>query len=421
MLTNRIRTWTRYSALLLGALAALAATSLATVVTQEKCAGTIHDARYKEGGNEIFVSLDEPINSGDLSPGGQDWTLADLSLRPVKDIPVLRAEPDNRAGASTFTALKLTVAETLIKGHVYRLAALNLTFLGCIPEEKGTSEVTFLKPSTKPPSTTVFFPRSKSKGRDDSNVYLQGAIEGARGGKTQFSADIKIDIPYNLRKKRYTEIGPYFNLKTSTADGADANSLSTGAKLSTVIKGWESGFVRNVTWEPTVGIEGDRHFDNVNGVVGNTIYLVTAGNKKTFKKRFYFQPFIGYEIGRNFKSPVKGAEGRGISRPNVGGSLYFTFPLENDKALSIQADYIRRFLLRREFSFTEDDDKKLVPLNVGKGPRDYLKANVQYDFAKFTALTFSYEYGRLPPNFELVNHKYSFGLLLKFKTTFVQK
>jgi hypothetical protein len=423
----------RDAALLLSVLATLALTCApasakeATVETKgatvENCTGSIHDARYVPGDTHIFVSLDERINEQDLKPGGQEslWTLADLSSRPVKDISVVKVESDNRDNNPTFASIVLTIAEPLTAGHVYRLAALNLTILGCTPEDKATSDITFLKPTTTRPSTASFFPRSKSQGRDDSNVYLQGGIEGARGSKTQFSSDIKIDIPYELHTSRGTAIGPYFNLKASTASGADANSLSTGAKLSTIVGRWNSGFVRNLIWSPNIGIEADRRFKNVNGVVGNNLYFVTAGNKETFKRQIYFQPFIGYEIGRNFNSPVAGAEGRGISRLSTGGSLYYTMFLQGDRAVSLQVDYIRRFLLRREVSFTEDDDKKLVLLNVGRGPRDYVKATFQYDFAKFTALTLSYDYGRLPPNFELVNHKFSLGLLLKFKTTFVQK
>jgi hypothetical protein len=422
MLINRIRVLTRLAVWSLSVLAALAAPAAAGVQTPDKCEGTIKSARYVPGDTHIYVSLDEPINMQDITGGhGTQWTLADLSEMPVKDVPVTHVDPDNRAKTPTFTSIILTIGTALTEGHIYRLAALNLTIQGCVPENKGTSDITFLKPTPKPPSTSSFFPRSKSKGRDDSNVYILGGIEGARGGKAQFSSDIKIDIPYELHTKHDTEIGPYFDLKASTADDADADSLSTGAKLSTVIYTSNKGFLRNIIWSPTAGIEGDRHFDNVNGVIGNTLYFVTAGNKRTFKRRIYFQPFIGYEIGRNFKSPVSGADGRGISRLSAGGSLYYTIPLKGDRAFSIQGDYIRRFLLRREFSFKEDDDKKLVLLNVGRGPRDYLKTNLEYDFAKFTALTLSYEYGRLPPNFTLVDHKYSLGLLLKFQTTFVQK
>ncbi|MGB8508207.1 MAG: hypothetical protein WCD76_07375 [Pyrinomonadaceae bacterium] len=426
---NRIEMRARLATLLMCLLASLASTAVpatARAGADNDCEGSIKDARYVASDTtHIFVVLAKPINNQDLKPGGQAslWSLADLSVTPVRDIPVKNVEPDNKAEAPTFTSIKLTIGEPLTKGHIYRLVALNLTFLGCSPDNKPASDISFSKLNVKPPSTSTFFPRSKSKGRDDSNVYIQGGIEGARGGKAQFSSDIKIDVPYEFKtkRKRDTKLGPYFNLKASTAEGADADSLSTGAKLSTIVGTWNSGFVRNLVWSPTVGIEADRRFRNINGVIGNTLYFVTAGNKDTFKKRIYFQPFIGYELGRNFKSPVQEAEGRGISRLNAGGSLYFTIPLQGDRAFSIQGDYIRRFLLRREVSFKEDDDKKLVLLNVGKGPRDYLKTNFQYDFAKFTALTLSYEYGRLPPNFELVNHKYSLGLLLKFGTKFVQK
>src|SRR5688500_10083209 len=124
MLMKNLRIWTSYLSLSLGAFAILigtAAASKATIAIQDKCAGTIHAARYVPGGAESFVSLDERINAADLSPGGQEWTLADLSVKPVRDIPVLRAEPDNRANQATFTTIKLIIAGTLIKDHLYRV------------------------------------------------------------------------------------------------------------------------------------------------------------------------------------------------------------------------------------------------------------------------------------------------------------
>jgi hypothetical protein len=140
----------------------------------------------------------------------------------------------------------------------------------------------------------------------------------------------------------------------------------------------------------------------------------TFGNNN----RIYFQPFIGFEVGRNIESPVKEAQNRGIARGTAGGSLYLNLTPKADKALSFQIDYIRRFLLLREISFKEDDDKKLVPLTIGRGPRDYVKATLEYGFTDFLGTSLSYEYGRLPPNFQLVNSKYSFGLTYKFKTKF---
>jgi hypothetical protein len=57
-------------------------------------------------------------------------------------------------------------------------------------------------------------------------------------------------------------------------------------------------------------------------------------------------------------------------------------------------------------------------LRVGRGPRDYLKTSLNFDISDYTGINVSYEYGSLPPNFELVNHKYSVGLVYKFKTKF---
>jgi predicted porin len=126
-------------------------------------------------------------------------------------------------------------------------------------------------------------------------------------------------------------------------------------------------------------------------------------------------PFVGYELGRSLRSPVQLGQDKMISRGLAGATFFFTYDQSEDSSFSFEVDYIRRFLLAREVSFTEDDDKKLIPVAIGKGPRDYLKATAEYDFSKYTGITFSYEYGKLPPNFELVNHKYSVGFVFKFQ------
>jgi hypothetical protein len=63
----------------------------------------------------------------------------------------------------------------------------------------------------------------------------------------------------------------------------------------------------------------------------------------------------------------------------------------------------------------------VIALPIGRGPRDYVKATMEFDFSDFTGATINYEYGRLPPNFELVDSKYSLGLVYKFKTKFTPK
>lgn len=413
-----------------------------------QCAGGIQRARYKEGTRVISVSLGNRLDQKDLDNGGQpsQWLLDDLSFSPSVTINIKDVRADTPVNG-TFVTVTLFLNTPIDATHVYRLQAPFLTFEGCVPkdEDKPVALLTIKKNAVPPPPGettekpgTNFFPMSASQGREDSNVYISGQLEGANGSKPQFSADLKFDVPFLINvgpkpalgspsQRKVIGIGPYFNLKASTSSDADADSLSFGGKVAipfNVSKENHPGLhkvLTSVQWRPAFGFEADRRFDNVNTIFTNTFNFIVPGNRHTFKRRIRFLPFIGFELGRNLKSPVEEAEDRGIARGLIGGSLYINFDQSEDKTVSFQVDYVRRFLLRREVTFTEDDDKKLVPLVIGKGPRDYLKTTFEYDFSKFTGFTLSYEYGRLPPNYELVDHKYSLGLVFKFSSVFNPK
>jgi hypothetical protein len=409
-----------------------------------QCDKPIGTIRNNEGSNKASVQLLFPITQEEFEnkAKAEQWILVDVSTampeRPPRVVFVTADQPDI---TQPIVNLFLVLNRALEVDHEYRLFAPSLTFEGCVPKSvpEGAFKVTKKKEpatgttaggGTNPPKEkpdTNFFKKSASKGRDDSNVYLSGQIEGAEGGKPQFSADIKLESPFDTASF-FQEIGPYFNFKASTATAADANSMNFGLKLrhafpfkvrtipGTTRLADKQPILSGIVWELTPGFESDRRFDNVNVMVGNKFVFVprVLGNSN----RIYFQPFIGFEAGRNLKSPVDEAEDRALARGTVGGSLYVNLMPKADKPLSFQIDYIRRFLLRREVRFTEDDDKKLVALDVGRGPRDHLKLTLEYDFSDFFGTGLNYEYGRLPPNFELVNHKYGFGLIYKFKTKF---
>jgi hypothetical protein len=406
-----------------------------------QCDKPIGKVRHTEGSNKASVQLLFPITEEELNNKAKadQWLLVDVSTptpeRPPRVVFVTADRPDL---SQPIVNLFLVLNRSLDADHEYRLFAPFLTFEGCSPKsvpeaaftvtkkKAGTTVVGGTTPPKEKPKTD-FFKKSASKGRDDSNVYLSGQIEGAKGGKPQFSSDIKLESPFDTAGF-FQELGPYFNLKASTAKAADANSMNFGLKLrhafpfkiktvpGTTRLADKQPILSGIVWELTPGFESDRRFNNVNVLVGNKFVFVprVLGNSN----RVYFQPFVGFEAGRNLKSPVNEAEDRAIARGTVGGSLYLNLMPKADKALSFQVDYIRRFLLRREISFKEDNDKKLVALDLGRGPRDHLKLTLEYDFSDFFGTGLNYEYGRLPPNFELVNHKYGFGLIYKFKTKF---
>jgi hypothetical protein len=132
---------------------------------------------------------------------------------------------------------------------------------------------------------------------------------------------------------------------------------------------------------------------------------------------FYFRPFIGQELGANINSPLREAQGKFIYRPMAGTTFNLIFPVQvaGFQAISLEGSYIRRWPLRREVSFEEDDDGNLTALSIGKSPRDFVTAKANFDFTKAFGLSVGYEYGELPPNFKLVDHKTTIGLTYKIK------
>ena len=409
--------------------------------------GTIRRVRYEDKGPFLEVEFTHVITSRDLANAPKEtWVVVDITQSATdRAIYVIRDPERNdhtrrtREAPGDITGVYLYLSQRLKPGHSYRLFQSRLTFKACKPDDPLEGSVKVEEKVAPTPGQTPapvakpakpnFFPKSKSEGREDSNFYLSGAVEGAKGSDTQFSADIKVELPVGTRSF-FKEIGPYFNLKTSTADDADANSLSFGVKLrhphNIPRKSRDGEFIgpdrrilTGLVFDLLPGFESDRRFKNVNTVLGTRLYLIprVAGKASIG----YFQPYIGYEIGRNLKSPVAEAEHRGLSRGLIGGALYVDLFPKDIKGASLQVDYVRRFLFRREIGFKENDDKTLVPVDIGKGPRDDVKTTFGLDFSDFTGLTFSYEYGRMPPIFNLIDHKFSFGLVYKFQTKYPGK
>lgn len=414
-------------------LVAIVLTLLASNCAQAQCVvkdATIVHARYQEGETKIYVALSTRINQNDLDNSGQpaQWRLTDLTA--LSEISLTGVAAEYLIAGET-TSLILTLQAPLKITHDYRLQAPYLTFLGCSTKGDEHPDVIVKKkksttvPAQQEPEKNTYFPIEKAEDRKSSNVYLSGSFAGASGGKPDFTADIKIDIPRVLTtggtRLREIDFRPYFELKTSTAENSDADAMSFGGKFRFNWNVANRGFLRYVLWEPALGFESDRRFKHINLISSQIVTLGIPGNKRTAKRRIRVLPFFGYEIGHNLKTPVAETKGRTISRGLAGATMYFALYRSEESAFSLQVDYVRRFLLNREISFEQDENKKLVPLFLGKGPRDYVKATAEYTFSKFTGFALSYEYGRLPPNFELVDHKYSIGLVMKFSTKFGNK
>jgi hypothetical protein len=384
----------------------------------------------------ISLILFPGINSKDqaVASDASQWTLVDIAPKPAVtpagaptppplritqvELAADRLHPDN------FLSATIHYVGTLERTGKYILSNVALTFNGCSPPQPPSTRVLF--DPTAPVNKPKVFTRTKAKNRDEADIYISGQLEGSRQTRAKQTADIKVELPFSRGNLfgRQRDVIPFFHLKASNSKKSDADSLDFGAMLRTVYNVGnttpgqaDDRLLRNLAWETEGKIEADRRFGNINALWGNRLYFLprvfgAASDKPVL---LYVQPFIGGELGGNLKSPLDAAEHRGLARATGGANLYLNFNSGRRllDALSFEADYIRRWPLRREVTFTEDDKGNLLPLVTGRRPRDYITSKIDISVNDYFSFSIGYDYGRLPPNYKLVDSHFTFGITYK--------
>lgn len=262
------------------------------------------------------------------------------------------------------------------------------------------------------------------EGRDDANVYLSGMLTTSSGEDLNGTIDAKLrrrvyvtDTLKNPNPSIISDVGLVFDLKASGDPEADPDSLNFGAEWEMELtRARFKGPIQYLFHSIYPKIESERDFDNTNLLLENRLKI---GLKRRPQKSWgpLFSPFIGQEIGKNLRSPLPEAEGNFLYRLKAGTllNLYFEPGLKYLQTVELDAEYTRRWPLRRELRFEEDDDKNLKLVEYGTRPRDYVRVNLNFILKDALGVTVGYEYGELPPSFKLVDHKLKLGLVFKIK------
>lgn len=431
-LTKTFSLLTRFgaAALLLSA-AQLAAAKTPAPTQNPNCATAqqagINEAEADPGTQTISLKFDSPLTPRDTPVAGQasSWILTNITSQndPAR-IDSVEVQSADSLFPNNFLSAEVHYTNPLNASDTYILSVPQLTSNGCKPKKLAFTTVVILRPTPagqRPPEPSPFV-ESKSTGRADSDIYVAGQLEGAKGSSAVKTLDAKIQLPIGVSLfRKNQDLVPFFDFKVSSNSKADADSLKFGALIRSPFI-TDKRLLRVVVWETEGRIEGNKNFRNINGIWANTVHFLppVIGSGKA---QLFFQPFVGFELGKNLRSPVEAAEHRGIARATTGASAYLNFFTGNGlvDAISLQTDYVRRWPLRGEISFTEDDGKKLIPLFIGRNPRDYVQTKVQFEMSKYFAITIGHEYGSLPPNFKLVDNKYSVGFVYKKRLIFRPK
>jgi hypothetical protein len=347
----------------------------------------------------------------------------------------------------TVSRIKLLVPsrDALNAKDLFHLYALNLVFDGAASKNALQHQITVkVDPPPQPPpgSTGTNQPGGNndnpneppkptwglktSTTRNDSDVYVAYDVTSVRHKPTTGTGDVKVSIPfYQNFWKRTSRFSPFVDIKASSNAEADADSLKFGVEWYLPLISNENpeskAPFRIVSWVNTGKIEAPKNFDNINALwesrfVFPSRQLIPNHLGKYLK--VYIDPFAGMEIGRNLKSPLEEAEGNKIARLIYGADLIAQIPIENVnllKGFDFEASYIRRHPLTRELSFKNQENAPPLLLGFGKGPKDYVNSKLTVKVSDFFGPYIGFEWGKQPPNYNLVDHKWTFGLLFKSK------
>ena len=330
--------------------------------------------------------------------------------------------------------LQLVMVNPVRRGETYlvNVAAKNdLIVAGCIgsplsirliqvkPDDSSSAAGSV---TATPPVKTKKLILAQVEKRKDAEIYIEGIMEGAKKAKTGFTVDASIKRRFSFKKAEPEYFWqPFFNIKASTNEKADPDSLNFGVNFENPTPLINDDFfdeklgIKRLYFSEAAKFEADRDFKNINFVGDFRAKLVS---RRLADQYFNLVPFLGVEVGENLKSPLQEAKNKLLLRPLFGADFISTFyarKSENgyQKTASFEIVYERRFLLRKEIALDTDKSGNFVGVPLTRAPRDYVKSSLNYDFAKNFGFKLNYEYGSLPPLYKLVDSKFSLGLVFK--------
>jgi len=381
--------------------------------------------------------FDTALNSTDSDQARRagNYQIINTSTNAVVPVNSAGFAPVTGTTGVTFVKLILLGEDALNKDDKFYIFARNLLFKNAKPKSLPIQEILVAKEATENGGEKISAEKvsgelkpawglAPSKGRDDSQLYGAYEVTKARGLPTTGTGDLKVKIPFaKTFWNRTSSFSPLVDIKVSSDAGADPDSFKFALEWFLPL---HVGQDPNATFPYTAvdlinsgKIEAPKNFNNINALWESRWLFPSSHfpwNSRKF--RMFLDPFVGSELGKNLKSPLKTIEGHGLARLMVGADLTIQIPVRNLKALKgfeFTSEYVRRWPLKRELLVDKDANGNLVSLALSKSPKDYSDSKFIIKVNNYFGPYVGYEWGRLPPNYELVDHKWTIGLLFKAK------
>jgi hypothetical protein len=384
----------------------LGITSLSAAAAADLAIASVH--RSREDARQIFVVLAKPLPPPADIATPSAWEVRVLRMgQPPLAVEITGAEPA-RAYATTRT-VRLALREA-------------------IPADSFRVQVTLLR-GNQPSAATADRadpppPLEPADNPDDANLYFNGIVAPAAGADTLYTIDTRADL--TLRRfgaTGGTRLGLAGEVKTDERPHVDPDRVSLGASLERF-----RGYAPVLRWD-AFRFELDRDAELVN-------LLTAASIRQTWDKPFAtrrdgvlllrwtvnLQASLGVELGGNLRNKVslasEGGDGSGtIARLVPGVGVWIVVPSSVLDRIVFSAEYTARLLgtqeLFHETRGLPDDADPVASLT--RKPRHHIAASGRFMLSKWFGFEAKYEFGSVPPVFQVVDHGFSVGLTLSAK------
>jgi hypothetical protein len=249
-----------------------------------------------------------------------------------------------------------------------------------------------------------------AKGKKDADIYFSGLATGQRKSGPLYSIDAKAGYLHSLG--RGGAIGGTSTFVTEEESDIDPDSITAAGTYEKIfVLSSPTGIILNSEF---VGFELDKKGTtrNLTTEIDGTLVLPSA---RLGKSTFATVDFMaGAEAGHNYEHPLNPKGLGNFWRPKFGVNAYLlALNPRIFNRINLSANYIGR-LPRSAEPFTEKiNGEKMTFLT--KRPRHHVGADLDLMFAPSYGVNIKYRYGSLPPAFNLVEHKVSFGFVLQLK------
>jgi len=387
---------------------------------------TVNGVDVGGGGNGLLVNV-----SADLAGGPSRCNVFDADANQALRVTCARDEHPSAHNIVKIVLVDSQKQERPVDpSHTYAIEMFGVTFEGSKTVVRVLQAI-YTPPSMQPSDTVRknslcmasqlmnLFSGKLTAPQDaaSADITFNGQTTHSAGGSFQGTYNLKANLSGLCETgKTISRIGPSLSLQGGNDPAGTPDSLNFGFLWDYPIRHFtKSQVIQSVNMINSGALESTQDFLQRDVIYSLDIKAISQ-TTNSHKIQSYIYPDMGLETGKNLRGVLPQIDGRNIARLKIGATDYIIFntklPWLQD--ITLQTNWTRRWLLIPEITYkTNKTGPQFSKIAISTGPRDYVNPALTFDLTKWLGVTASYEYGSLPPKYQFLDSKFTFGVTVK--------